>query len=113
MKPLSWIGSSARDVADFPHTAKRETGYQLHLVQSGLEPSDWKPMPTIGAGANEIRIKEGGQWRVIYVAKCGEAVYVLHAFGKKTQRTAKTDIALASDRYRMMLAHRAQHSKGE
>jgi len=113
MKSLCWMGSSARDVAGFPPAVKREVGYQLHLVQSGIEPSDWKPMPTVGAGANEIRIKEGGQWRVIYVAKFGEAVYVLHAFGKKTQRTTKADIALASDRYRDVLARRSQKMKGE
>jgi phage-related protein len=71
----------------------------LFLVQSGLDPKDWKPTPSVGAGVNEIRIQAGGQWRVLYVAKFVDAVYVLHAFGKKTQRTAKADIDLAAKRY--------------
>ncbi len=103
MKPINWIGSSKRDIADFPVDARREAGNQLFLVQSGLEPHDWKPMPTVGAGVNEIRVKANGQWRVLYVAKFAGAVYVLHAFGKKTQRTAKADIDLAAKRYSDLL----------
>ena len=76
----------------------------MFLVQSGLEPRDWKPMPTVGAGVNEIRVQAGGQWRVLYVAKFAGAVYVLHAFGKKTQRTAKADIDLARTRYSDLLS---------
>lgn len=102
-KPVKWIGSSQRDIAAFPDDAKREAGQQLFLVQSGLEPVDWKPMPSVGSGVNEIRVQAGGQWRVLYVAKFAGAVYVLHAFGKKTQRTAKSDIELASRRYNDLL----------
>lgn len=102
-KPVKWIGSSQRDIAALPDDAKREAGQQLFLVQSGLEPVDWKPMPSVGSGVNEIRVQAGGQWRVLYVAKFAGAVYVLHAFGKKTQRTAKSDIELASRRYNDLL----------
>jgi phage-related protein len=103
MKQVQWVGSSKRDVSEFPDEARRETGAQLFLVQCGLEPKDWKPMPTVGAGVNEIRVQAGGQWRVLYVAKFEEAVYVLHAFGKKTQRTTKADIETATKRYRELL----------
>ena len=103
MKPVKWIGSSQRDIAAFPDDAKREAGQQLFLVQSGLEPVDWKPMPSVGSGVHEIRVQAGGQWRVLYVAKFAGAVYVLHAFGKKTQRTAKSDIELANRRYNDLL----------
>ena len=104
MKVVKWIGSSQRDLAAFPDEAKREAGHQLFLVQSGLEPSDWKPMPLVGAGVNEIRIQADGQWRLLYVAKFASAVYVLHAFSKKTQRTLRSDIDLAARRYADLLS---------
>jgi phage-related protein len=84
MKSVQWIGSSRDDLSDFPIDARRDAGNRLFLVQAGLDPKDWKPMPTVGAGVNEIRVQAGGQWRVLYVAKFADAVYVLHAFGKKT-----------------------------
>jgi phage-related protein len=104
MKSVKWIGSSRDDLAEFPAEARRDAGNQLFLVQTGLDPKDWKPMPTVGAGVNEIRVQAGGQWRVLYVAKFADAVYVLHAFGKKTQRTAKADIDVAAKRYGELLA---------
>ena len=82
-------------IRDFPDAAKRETGYQLDRVQHGLDPNDWKPTSSIGQGVREIRIKHEGQYRVIYIAKFEEAVYVLHAFQKKTQKTSKQDIDAA------------------
>lgn len=98
-KPLEFRGSSYNDLLDFPRGARREAGYQLGLVQFGLEPDDWKPMSGVGAGAREIRIREeGGAFRVIYVAKFEDAIYVIHCFEKKTQATAKTDIDLATAR---------------
>jgi phage-related protein len=100
MKPIDWLGSSKRDISAFPDEARREAGNQLFLVQLGLEPIDWKPMPSVGTGVNEIRVHAGGQWRVLCVAKFADAVYLLHAFGKKTQRTAKADIEIATTRYR-------------
>jgi len=64
----------------------------LDRVQRGLEPTDWKPMTSIGQGVREIRIQEQGQYRIIYVAKFEDAVYVLHAFRKKTQKMSKPGI---------------------
>ncbi len=98
MKEIRWAGSSYKDLCDYSVAARREAGYQLHLVQSGLDPIDWKPMSSIGSGAREIRLHQGGAYRVIYVAKFKEAVYVLHAFEKKTQRTPWQDIELAKSR---------------
>jgi phage-related protein len=102
MKELKFIGNSLKDLADFPEAAKREAGFELWQVQLGLMPRDFKPMPTIGAGAYEVRIKVQGQWRVIYVAKHVDAVYVLHCFHKTTQKTAKTDIDIAAARYKLI-----------
>ncbi len=98
MKEIRWAGSSYKDLCSFPVAARHEAGYALYLVQSGLEPADWKPMSSIGAGVREIRLHQGGEHRVLYVAKFEEAVYVLHAFEKKTQRTPKRDLNLAKTR---------------
>ena len=99
MKSLSFVGSSLDDLRNFPDEARRVAGFELRAVQNGLEPSDWKPMPVIGPGVNEIRIHVLGEWRVIYVARFRDAVYVLHAFHKKTRNTSGRDIDLARQRY--------------
>jgi phage-related protein len=102
MKPLIFIGSSEDDLATFPVEVKRVAGYQLYRVQVGLMPSDWKPMLSIGTGVYEIRVHVLGEWRVIYVAKFADTVYVLHVFHKKTQQTRKEDIDLATARYKQL-----------
>ena len=99
MKALKFIGSSLDDLRNFPDEARRAAGFELHAVQSGFEPGDWKPMLSIGAGVKEIRIHVLGEWRVIYVAKFSDAIYVLHAFKKKSQKTSRQDIELARQRY--------------
>ena len=106
-KELKWAGSSLKDLTAFPDSARREAGYQLHRVQFGMDPDDWRPFATIGPGVREIRVKEaGGIYRVVYVAKFEEAVYVLHAFQKKTRKTAGKDISIATVRYRAIVADR-------
>lgn len=100
-KLVEFRGSALADLRDFPISARREAGYQLDQVQQGGDPDDWKPMNTIGQGVREIRIRdESGLFRVIYVAKFADAVYVLHCFQKKTQKTSKADLDLAAKRYR-------------
>lgn len=108
MKGIQWVGSSLDDVRAFPDGAKKETGYQLRRVQGGLEPTDWKPMPAVGAGVLEIRIHQGGEHRIFYVAKFKEAVFVLHAFTKKTQKTRRPDIEVGKRRYREALKSRKE-----
>ncbi len=108
-KPIQWVGSSLDDVKAFPVSSRRKIGFQLDRVQRGLEPEDWKPFNQIGAGVKEIRIRDpDGIYRVIYVAKFEEAVYVLHAFQKKTQTTAEQDKAIANLRYKRLLALRSK-----
>ena len=97
-KPLHWAGSALEDLRAFPVNARRQAGYQLRRVQQGLMPDDWKPMAAVGSGVYEIRLHVGTAHRVFYVAKFREAVYVLHAFEKRTRRTAKADIELAKAR---------------
>ncbi|MBP6727016.1 MAG: type II toxin-antitoxin system RelE/ParE family toxin [Thauera sp.] len=108
-KPVEFLGSSLDDFRAFPLAAKREVGHQLDQVQHGQEPDDWKPMNTVGQGVREIRIRDAaGAFRVIYVAKFADAVYVLHCFQKKTEKTPKTDLDLAAKRYRDLLKELAQ-----
>lgn len=103
MKPIAFLGDSLKRIRDFPEEARNEAGHQLNLVQHGGIPSDFKPMPTLGPGACEIRIwSPDGTYRVFYVATRPEAVYVLHAFQKKTQGTSKQDIDLAKQRYKTL-----------
>ena len=100
MKRIQFLGDSLKSLREFPEDAKHDLGYQLDKVQRGEQPDDFKPMPSIGKGVEEIRVRDdSGIYRVIYTARLADAVYVLHAFEKKTQTTAKRDIALASKRY--------------
>jgi phage-related protein len=101
-KPLEFLGSSRSDLRDFPAEVRHAMGLELLSIQQGGLPLDFKPMPSVGKGVYEIRINLGGAWRLLYVAKFSEAIYVLHAFQKKTQQTSKDDIDLARKRYRMI-----------
>ncbi len=92
------------DLRAFPASARREAGHQIDQVQRGQEPDDWKPMLTIGLGVREIRVRDAaGAFRVVYVAKFADAVYVLHCFQKKTEKTSKPDLDVAESRYRELL----------
>jgi phage-related protein len=100
MKPVQFLGDSLQCLRDFPTDARQDAGYQIDKVQRGLQPDDFKPMPTIGKGVEEIRIRDdSGIYRVIYTARFADAVFVLHAFQKKTQRTSQRDIAIAKARF--------------
>jgi phage-related protein len=100
MKKIQFLGDSLKSLREFPEDAKHDVGYQLDKVQRGEQPDDFKPMPSIGKSVEEIRVRDdSGIYRVIYTARLADAVYVLHAFQKKTQTTSKRDIALASKRY--------------
>ena len=101
LKQVKWLGDSRERIREFPDEPKREAGYQLERVQAGKEPADWKPMPSVGLGVNEIRVRDaGGAFRVIYVARFSEAVYVLHAFQKTSRKTPKPGLDLARRRFR-------------
>ena len=106
MKPLFWVGGALTRLRSFPADVRREAGHQLYQVQLGLDPGDWKPMASVGPGVIEIRVHEGGEFRVLYLAKFAEAVYVLHAFEKRTRQTRKSDIDLARRNLAEVLRHR-------
>ncbi len=99
MKPISFLGDSLERLRDFPANPRRQAGFQLDRLQRGLNPDDFKPMKTIGKGVEELRVRDAsGAYRVIYLARLKDGVYVLHAFKKTTQRTSKADIELAQTR---------------
>jgi phage-related protein len=108
-KAVDWIADSRDVVREFPRDVRLAIGVELDNIQQGLSPSSWKPMKTIGLGVNELRIKHGDQYRVLYVAKYEEAIYVLHAFKKKTQKTSKKDLELAAARFRSLVSWRSSH----
>ena len=108
-KPVEFLGSSLDDLRAFPLIARREAGHQIDQVQRGREPDDWKPMSTVGQGVREIRIRDAsGAFRIIYVAEFTDAVYVLHCFQKKTEKTSKADVDLAAKRYRDLVKELGQ-----
>lgn len=102
MKPILFIGSSRNDLREFPAEVRKALGDELLRVQNGLMPVDFKPLKDVGKGAYEIRVHLNGVWRVIYVAKFADAIYVLHAFEKKTQKTSQNDLELAKRRYKLI-----------
>ncbi len=108
LQPLPWLENSQRAVRAFAPNARHDAGYELYRVQLGDEPSDWRPFGEVGAGVREIRVHADGEHRVLYLATLPEAVYVLHAFAKKTQRTRKLDIELARARLTDLLRQRKQ-----
>lgn len=104
MKELAFSGRALDDLRAFPPLIRRVCGYQLDKVQQGREPDDWKPMPSVGNGVREIRVRgDDGAFRVVYIATLKDAVYVLHCFVKKSDKTPKSDIDLAKDRYRELM----------
>lgn len=108
MMPITFLGSSLKALRGFSDAARQDAGFQLDLVQRGQQPDDFKPMPEVGAGVEELRVWcEQGTFRVVYLARLADAVYVLHAFQKKTQKTPRADIETAARRYRELMRGRS------
>jgi phage-related protein len=107
MKPIRFLGNALKCLRDFPEDVRQDAGYQLDKVQRGEQPDDFKPMPSIGKGVEEIRIwDDAGTYRVIYTARMADAVVVLHAFQKKTQATSKRDVDIARERFAQLMKGR-------
>jgi len=110
-KPLKWLGTSLSDIQAFPVDARRATGYQLRRVQQGLMPTDWKAMSSVGPGVVEIRLHGQLAHRVLYIAKYSDAIYVLHAFEKKSQKTPKADLDKARRRLKDLDNYRSTNKE--
>jgi len=86
-KEIRWIGSAYADLLRFPDESRRQAGFQLGKIQAGLEPDDWKSLDNLGSGVRELRIRErAGSFRVMYVAKFDEALYVPARISKDDAR---------------------------
>jgi phage-related protein len=106
------MGSSYDDIKDFPKGARRQAGSDLNSIRAGLPPKGWKSFPTVGPGTAEIRIKdEGNQYRVFYVAKFDDGIFVLHCFSKTTQKTSQHDIDVGKSRYKALRKHISEKTK--
>ena len=105
-KPVVWLGSALEDLRAFPAEARGIAGYQRFRLQQQAQPSDWKPMPSVGPGVEEIRVHTTLEHRILYVARFAEAVYVLHAFEKRSQKTSARDLDLARSRFRTLRVSR-------
>jgi len=106
IKPITWLADAKDRLSEFPTEARSVAGFELWEVQQGKDPTDWKPMPAVGLGVKEIRVHVGGAFRILYVAKFTEAVYVLHAFQKKGRKAPKQDVELARTRFRELIRER-------
>lgn len=107
MKAIRFLGNALKCLRDFPEDARQDAGYQLDKVQRGSQPDDFKPMPSIGKGVEEIRIwDDAGTYRVIYTARLKNEVVVLHAFQKKTQAASRHDLDLAKERFAQLMKGR-------
>jgi len=104
MKEIEFLGNSLRVIGEFPRDARQAAGRQLAKVQNGNPPDDFKPVPDIGKGVEEIRVRDqSGIYRVVYTARLADAIYVLHAFQKKTMQTSNEDIAIARKRFKKLM----------
>lgn len=112
MKSVYFVGSSRDDLRELPEDARETAGYQLFKVQQGKEPDDWKPMSMVGTGVREIRVwEESGTYRILYLARFEEALYVLHVFEKRSQKTPQRDIQLAKERYADLVKWRKEQRR--
>ena len=104
MKEVEFLGDSLKAISNFPKSARQDAGRQLAKVQKGNPPDNFKPMAEIGKGVEEIRIRDkSGIYRVIYTARLADAVYVLHAFQKKTMQTSNHDMEIAKRRFKQLM----------
>ncbi|MBN9662655.1 MAG: type II toxin-antitoxin system RelE/ParE family toxin [Acidobacteria bacterium] len=107
------MGDSQARLRAAPADIRSDAGYQLDLVQLGEAPEDFRPMPDVGPGVMEIRIHGENEYRACYVARCEEAVYMLHCFVKKTQGTRKADLDLGRKRYISLMGARKSRGRRE
>ena len=117
LRPLRWVASSKRDFREFPAQVQDDLGFQLYLAQTGQHPSSAKPLKGLGSGTVELVDDfDGDAYRAVYTVRFGDAVYVLHAFKKKSKRGVKTpqpDIDLVKRRLRDAELDYAERSSKE
>jgi phage-related protein len=112
LRPLLWVGSSRRDYMAFPAPVQDGFGFELYLAQTGQHPPSAKPLRGLGGGTLElIENHDGDTYRAVYTVRFAEAVYVMHAFKKKSKRGGKTpqsDIELIQRRLKTVIEDHEQ-----
>jgi phage-related protein len=109
---IAWEGDSREILQSFPDSVRQNLGFQLWQLQQGERPSDYRPMPSVGAGVFELREQDDRAWyRVIYLSRIRDVVHVLHCFEKKSRETSKRDFELARRRLKMVNARLAMEKK--
>lgn len=114
MKDIVYYASAQKDLESFPARARQRIAQLLAMLAKGfdLQPSDFKYMPTVGMGTYELRVQTDKQYRVFYVAKFEDAIYVLHAFSKQTRETSQKELDKGRERYRALLRHQQEGKYG-
>lgn len=107
---MAWMGDSLTRLRAASADIRSDVGYELYQVQRGEAPADFKAMPDVGSGVIEIRVHADNEFRVFYVARFDEAIYVLHCFVKKSRKTPKADIDLGKKRYAALLESRRKRT---
>jgi phage-related protein len=110
-KTIVWCGDTLDRVREFPEAARRRSGQELNRLQNGHQPFDWKPLSNIGPGVCEIRVHREGEYRVLYVSKFPEAIYVLHAFAKKSRKTPSRELSMGLSRFHALTLLRTRLSE--
>ena len=117
LRPLLWVASSKRDYRDFPARVQDTLGFELFLAQTGQHPPSAKTLKGLGGGTVElVEDFDGDTYRAVYSVRFREAMYVLHAFKKKSKRGSKTpqgDIDLIKRRLKDAEQDHAQRFKKE
>jgi len=100
-----WEGDSLEVIRRFPGPARQDLGAELRRLQTGDRPLNSRPMPSIGARVYELKEQDERAWyRVIYLAKIENRIYILHCFEKKSAKTGKSNLALAKARLKRVSA---------
>jgi phage-related protein len=102
---IAWEGDSKEVISSFPEEARQNLGFQLRLLQQGQQPTDYRPMSTVGPGVFELRDQDERAWyRVIYLSRIRDVVHVLHCFQKKSRETPVREINTARQRFKSVRA---------
>ena len=111
---IAWEGDSKEVISSFPDDVKYNLGFDLRLLQQGQRPTDYRPMSSIGAGVFELRDQDERSWyRVIYLSRIHDVIYVLHCFEKKSREMPRRDFEKARQRLKTVKARLAEERKRE
>ena len=109
---IAWEGDSLEVVRSFPKAIREDLGADLRRLQLGEKPLDSRSMKSIGPGVFELRQRDNKGWyRLIYLARVGDTLFMLHAFVKKSAKTGRNDLAIAKNRWKVVRARLAEEKK--